>query len=146
MRRNQADSVATHVLKIVQQNPGVNAARISDLLGIATKQVKNSLAFHRREGRIINRGRAALGASWYPNYDHPENADIPVPDWRDELRSPCRKCGGTETVAIVQIQAEEPEGAIFRALASRSALLCAHCIVGVYQAVEWALMEEIGET
>lgn len=60
-------SRATRVHEIIVDDPGVSAKHIQERLGDATiRQVTISLAFLRRTNRIVNRGKHARGASWYP--------------------------------------------------------------------------------
>jgi predicted transcriptional regulator len=70
-RRVQRTSVATQVLAVVLDDPGVNCGDIAERTGINRVAVSNALAFHRREGRIQNLGKHAKGASWYPKGRHP---------------------------------------------------------------------------
>ena len=63
----QRGSTAQRVLEVVQDDPGVSCQHIQTRLGDVTgKQVSNSLAFLRRTNQIVNLGKHALGASWYP--------------------------------------------------------------------------------
>lgn len=64
MRKPKADSLATRVLEIIKEDPGVNCGHIADRLDADRKAVSDALAFHRREGRIQNLGKHARGASW----------------------------------------------------------------------------------
>jgi hypothetical protein len=61
-------SNASRVHEIILDDPGVSCqhiqARLDDLTG---KQVSLSLAFLRRTDKIVNLGKVARGASWYPN-------------------------------------------------------------------------------
>jgi len=66
MRRVKPDSIANQVLEVIKDDPGVSAGDISERLGIDRIVISNALAYHRREGRIQNRGKHARGASWYP--------------------------------------------------------------------------------
>lgn len=164
MRNVRSDSLANRVLEIIKECPGNNAINIAEQLQVESKAVKGAIAFHRREGRIINRGKAARGARWYPNYEHPEmnnNESEPMPaqDWRKALRSPtptrgsCKKCGGKPTVARVMLMAQEKEdgaqpsgGQKFSNLTSKTAMLCGNCIADVYKKVESAMAHELGES
>lgn len=59
--------ITPKVLEIIKTDPGVSARHIQALLpGVDSKKISASLAYHRREKRIQNRGKAARGASWYP--------------------------------------------------------------------------------
>jgi hypothetical protein len=140
MRNSKPDSLASRVLAVIKENPGCNVAFISDQLDVESKKVKGSIAFHRSEGRIINRGRAARGASWYPDYDHPENAPTsPITASMPAVWA-CRKCGNREIVGRIELTVVELSGSY-----SQTVVLCGHCFDGVHQTVEHALLEEIGE-
>lgn len=61
--------VSERVLEVILDDPGVSCRHITDRLGDVTgRQVSNSLAFLRRTDQIVNLGRHALGASWYPKH------------------------------------------------------------------------------
>jgi len=63
----QRGSTNHRVLEIIVEDPGVSCRHITDRLGDVTgKQVSNALAFLRRTDQIVNLGKHALGASWYP--------------------------------------------------------------------------------
>lgn len=69
-RVHSPTSVATRVLEVILDDPGVTCGHIADRTGIDRGAVSNALAFHRREGRIQNLGKHAKGASWYPKGRH----------------------------------------------------------------------------
>lgn len=56
------------VLEVIRDDPGVSCQHIRDRLGddVTGEKVSNSLAFLRRTNRIVNLGKHARGASWYP--------------------------------------------------------------------------------
>lgn len=56
------------VLEIIRDDPGVSLRHIHDRLGddVTATQIRNSLAFLRRTKVIVNLGKHARGASWYP--------------------------------------------------------------------------------
>lgn len=59
--------VSARVLEVILDDPGVSCQHITDRLGDVTgRQVSNSLAFLRRTNQIVNLGKHARGASWYP--------------------------------------------------------------------------------
>lgn len=61
------ESVNQRVLEIVKDDPGVSCQHITDRLGDVTgTQVSNALACLRRTDQIVNYGKHARGASWYP--------------------------------------------------------------------------------
>jgi len=62
----KSDSLSQRVLAVVKDDPGVNVAHISERLNVDRNAISNTLAYHRREGRIQNLGKHAKGASWYP--------------------------------------------------------------------------------
>jgi hypothetical protein len=54
-------------LEIVKEDPGVSCQHITDRLGdVTVEQVSNALAHLRRTHQIVNLGKHARGASWYP--------------------------------------------------------------------------------
>lgn len=60
-------STVQRTLAVIKEDPGVSAAHISEQLGDVTSvQVSFALAHLRRTKQIVNRGKAARGASWYP--------------------------------------------------------------------------------
>lgn len=61
-------SVTERVLEVVYDDPGVSVEHIRERLGNDTtgRKISNSLAYLRRIGKIVNLGKAAKGASWYP--------------------------------------------------------------------------------
>lgn len=60
-------SRTTRVLEVILDDPGVSSKHIQDRLGDVTgTQVSISLSFLRRTKKIVNRGKHARGASWYP--------------------------------------------------------------------------------
>jgi predicted transcriptional regulator len=60
-------SVNQRVLEIVKEDPGVSCQHITDRLGdVTVEQVSNALAHLRRTHQIVNLGKHARGASWYP--------------------------------------------------------------------------------
>lgn len=60
-------SVNQQVLEIVKDDPGVSCQHITDRLDEVTPtQVSNALACLRRTHQIVNLGKHARGASWYP--------------------------------------------------------------------------------
>lgn len=133
--------MASRVLAVIKQHPGHNVAFIAEQLGEDPKKIKGSIAFHRSEDRIINRGRAAQGAQWYPNYDHPENA--PASPIAASMPSSwaCRKCGNKEIVGRIELGVTGLTGST-----SQTVMLCTHCFDGVYETVQYALLTELGET
>jgi len=67
MRKTVPDGTSARVLEVILDDPGVSCRHITDRLGdVDGKKVSNSLHFLRRTGRIVNRGKHARGASWYP--------------------------------------------------------------------------------
>ena len=67
MRPPTNNGTSARVLMIIKEDPGVSCQHITDRLGDVTgKQVSNSLAFLRRTNQIVNLGKHARGASWYP--------------------------------------------------------------------------------
>lgn len=62
------DGTSARVLEVILDDPGVSCQHIQDRLGdVDGKKVSNSLAFLRRTHQIVNLGKHARGASWYPN-------------------------------------------------------------------------------
>lgn len=67
------DGTSARVLEVILDDPGVSARHIRDRLAgdpecgdITGRKVSNSLAFLRRTNQIVNLGKHAKGASWYP--------------------------------------------------------------------------------
>jgi hypothetical protein len=61
--------VSARVLEVILDDPGVSCRHITDRLGDVTgRQVSNSLHFLRRTGKIVNLGKHAKGASWFPTH------------------------------------------------------------------------------
>lgn len=61
------DGTSARILEIIQDDPGVSARHIRERLGdVDGRKVSNSLAFLRRTNKIVNLGKHAKGASWYP--------------------------------------------------------------------------------
>ena len=60
-------SNAKRVHEVILDDPGVSCGDIQKRLGdITGRQVSLSLAFLRRTDKIVNLGKHARGASWYP--------------------------------------------------------------------------------
>ena len=67
MRSTIPDGTSARVLEVILDDPGVSARHIRDRLGdVDERKVSNSLHFLRRTGKIVNLGKHARGASWYP--------------------------------------------------------------------------------
>jgi DNA modification methylase len=155
MRNPKSDSMATRVLEVIQANPGANVEFIANKLNADNVAVKNTVAYHRREGRIKNLGKAARGARWYPNYQNPENKEkksVTSRNWKQELqdtpraRDACQKCGNKPIIGRIQLIVEEKETARkYTHVTSKTVVLCANCITRVYKTAEGALLEELGE-
>ena len=65
----QRGSTTHRVYEVILEDPGVSCRHITERLGDVTgKQVSFSLAFLRRTGKIVNLGKHARGASWYPSH------------------------------------------------------------------------------
>lgn len=63
----KVDSVTQRALAVIKDDPGVSAKHISEQLGdVPTKSVSLALAHLRRTNQIVNLGKHAKGASWYP--------------------------------------------------------------------------------
>jgi hypothetical protein len=62
------NGTSARVLEVVLDDPGVSCRHIQDRLGdVEARQISNALAFLRRTHQIVNLGKHAKGASWYPN-------------------------------------------------------------------------------
>jgi len=61
------NGTSARILEVVLDDPGVSARHIQKRLDLDGRQVSNSLAFLRRTNKIVNRGKHARGASWYPS-------------------------------------------------------------------------------
>jgi hypothetical protein len=62
------NGTSARVLEVIVDDPGVGRRHIQDRLGndVTGNQISNSLAFLRRTNQIVNLGKHAKGASWYP--------------------------------------------------------------------------------
>ena len=66
--RTIPDGTSKRVLEVILEDPGVSCSHIVERLGdVPGKKVSNSLHFLRRTNQIVNLGKHARGASWYPN-------------------------------------------------------------------------------
>jgi hypothetical protein len=66
MHSTATNGTSKKVLEVVLDDPGVGRRHIQDRLDLTGRQVSNSLAYLRRTDQIVNLGKHAKGASWYP--------------------------------------------------------------------------------
>jgi hypothetical protein len=130
MTRIKEDSIIQRTLRVVKEDPGVNANHIAEQLGdVTTEQVSFSLAHLRRTKQIENRGKAARGASWYAI----EELTFDMLHDRKPKRGTCVRCRINPTQGLLVIQVLNTKSTKTGALVSLTTSMCLECIEYTYR-------------